>query len=350
MSKRCLKLVLIAYLSVSQSVTNAIEQDLPIEGMNAQQPSKPPQEPKPPVDKPEEESLIERIEETIEETVEQNVDTTPSSKSLLDDKEQADAQANRNPFAISQHRLNYVLPISYNTSANTITVDGLNDANVDRYEAKFQISVQLPLYLQGENGEGNSGVFFGFTTTSFWQVYNSDVSKPFRETNYEPEVFYQWAPNWDVFGLRFNGAQIGFNHMSNGQDQLKSRSWNRIVATALFSSEDAAYYLKTWYRLPEDAKTDPLDPTGDDNPDILDFYGRVEIGFVYKLGDVELFAKVRNNLSFDDNRSGIELNFSYPITERYDFMLQYFNGYGDSLIDYNRHLQRVSAGIKLRFL
>lgn len=297
--------------------------------------------------KPTEESMLENLEERFDKAVDENIDTNPTSKSLLDEKARADSQANRNPFAITQHRINYVLPVSYNSDANPITVDGLNDANVDRFEAKFQISVQLPLYLEEEK---NHGVFFGFTTTSFWQIYNSDASKPFRETNYEPEVFYQWAPNWDVFGIRFNGAQIGINHMSNGQDQFKSRSWNRIIATALFSSEDAAYYLKTWYRIPEDEKTDPLDPTGDDNPDILDFYGRVELGFVYKIGKADLIARIRNNMSFSDNRSGIELNLSYPINERYDFMIQYFNGYGDSLIDYDRHLQRISMGIKLRFL
>jgi phospholipase A1 len=138
--------------------------------------------------------------------------------------------------------------------------------------------------------------------------------------------------------------------MSTGQDGLKSRSWNRIIATALFSNEDAAYYLKTWYRLPEDEKIDEFDATGDDNPDILDYYGRVEFGFAYKLGEVDLYARIRNNLSFDDNRSGVELNFTYPIDERYDVLLQYFNGYGDSLIDYNRHIQRVSLGVMLRFI
>jgi phospholipase A1 len=283
----------------------------------------------------------------IERGIEESIDTSPASKSLLDDKTNADSEANRNLFAITQHRFNYLLPVSYTTSVNTITVDGLTDANVDQYEAKFQISVQLPLYLQEKD---NNGVFFGFTTVSFWQIYNSESSKPFRETNYEPEVFYQWSPRWDVLGFRFNGAQIGLNHMSNGQDGLKSRSWNRVVATALFSDENAAYYLKTWYRLPEDDKTDPFDTTGDDNPDILDYYGRVELGYAYQFGDVELLARLRNNLSFDDNRSAIELNFTYPLSERYNLLVQYFNGYGDSLIDYDRHLQRLSVGVMLRFL
>jgi len=287
------------------------------------------------------------LSDVILQEIEESAEATTRTSSLLDAKQQADSEANRNPFAITQHRKNYLLPVSYANKVNTITVDGLNDANVDRFEAKFQISVQLPLYLQKES---NNGVFFGFTTTSFWQAYNSEVSKPFRETNYEPEVFYQWSPNWDVFGFRFNGAQIGVNHMSNGQDDLKSRSWNRIIASAMFSDANSLYYLRTWYRLPESEKADPFDPTGDDNPDILDFYGRVEFGFVQNFGNLDIFARIRNNLSLDDNRSGIELNITYPINSRYDILVQYFNGYGDSLIDYDRHVQRISVGVELRFL
>lgn len=286
--------------------------------------------------------------EKAEEFIERNVDTSPEGETLTDDRQEAENQAVQNPFSISQHRLNYLLPVSYTTQANTITVDGLNNANVDPFEAKFQISLKLPVYLSKH--DKSEGLMFAFTGTSFWQVYNTEVSKPFRETNYQPELFYQWAPDWEIFGLRFTGAQLGFNHMSNGQDQFKSRSWDRIVGRIEFSSKQASYYLKTWYRLPEDDKDFPLDPNGDDNPDILDFYGRMEIGFVYDFGGVNLLARVRNNLSFSDNRSGIELNVFYPINPHYNLMLQYFDGYGDSLIDYNVYLRRLSIGVSLRFL
>ena len=195
-----------------------------------------------------------------------------------------------------------------------------------------------------------SGVYFGFTARSFWQLYNDEISKPFRETNYQPEVFYQWNTDLILLGYDFSLLRVGFNHHSNGQDGLKSRSWNRITATALFSADRSAYYIRTWYRLPEDDKESPLDPTGDDNPDINDFYGRVEVGFGLKWHSLNVFTRIRNNLSFDDNRSAIEINMTYPINERYDLLLQYFNGYGDSLIDYNRHLTRVSLGVQLRFI
>lgn len=275
------------------------------------------------------------------------IETDVVKESLLSEKINNEREANKNLFSLVQHNPNYLLPVSYSPGPNSIALDGIGTEKVDRFEAKYQISVKTPLWLQQDNV---SGVYFGFTAVSFWQIYNDESSKPFRETNYQPEVFYQFNTDISLVGYDFNLFRIGLNHMSNGQSGLKSRSWNRVTATALFSDENTAYYLQTWIRLPEDTKESPLDPTGDDNPDINDYYGRVELGFGYRLGNLDLTTRIRNNLSFGDNRSAVELNVTYPFSARYDILLQLFNGYGDSLIDYNRHQQRISIGIQIRFL
>nr|WP_233095144.1 phospholipase A [Alteromonas sp. IB21] len=272
-------------------------------------------------------------------------DTT--SESALDDRLEGDKEALDNVFAITQHRQNYLLPITYVSNPNTTGNEDLTDENVDNKEAKFQVSAKLPLYLEDT---GFDGVYFGFTLTSFWQLYNSEASKPFRETNYEPEIFWQETADYSVLGYKFNTFQVGFNHMSNGQSGLQSRSWNRLFASIVFSDNDDIYYLKTWYRIPEDEKEDPLDPTGDDNPDIEDYYGRMEFGYGRKIGAFKVLALLRNNLDFDENRGSIQLDFTYPISDRYEVLLQYFNGYGDSLIDYNRSQERIGIGFQLLFL
>ena len=41
---------------------------------------------------------------------------------------------------------------------------------------------------------------------------------------------------------------------------------------------------------------------------------------------------------------------TYPLSDRYEILLQYFNGYGDSLIDYNRSQERIGLGFQLTFL
>ena len=270
-----------------------------------------------------------------------------TTESALDNRLEGDKEALDNSFAMTQHRQNYILPITYVNNPNSAGNSELTEENVDNKEAKFQISTKFPLYLEEA---GFDGVYFGFTLTSFWQLYNSEVSKPFRETNYEPEVFWQETADYSVFGYKFNTFQVGFNHMSNGQSGLQSRSWNRLFASIVFSDNDDIYYLKTWYRIPEDEKEDLSDPTGDDNPDIQDYYGRIELGYGRKIGAFKMMALLRNNLDFDENRGSIQLDFTYPISDRYELLLQYFNGYGDSLIDYNRSQERIGVGFQLLFL
>ena len=120
--------------------------------------------------------------------------------SLFQKRFEADKNLLNNAFAITQYKRNYFLPFTYVDNPNALGNAALTENNVDNKEAKFQISVKLPLYTQPDSVEG---VYFGFTLTSFWQLYNSEVSKPFRETNYEPEVFlsveYRYKTPWYRF-------------------------------------------------------------------------------------------------------------------------------------------------------
>lgn len=278
---------------------------------------------------------------------EQKETTKTNENTILHQRENAVEEAVENPFSISQHRLNYILPVTYTKSPSSRSVDELNTQNIDNFEAKYQISVKFPVYLKEQE---LTGVYFGFTAVSYWQVYNTDVSKPFRETNYEPEVFYNWQLDYQLWGFQVDQLQLGLNHQSNGQSSQTSRSWNRLFANVVFSDASAYYYLKAWYRIKEELKTHPFDSVGDDNPDITRFLGHGEIGVGTQLGSFNLLAKLRNNLRTSNNKGSIELNFSYSINSQYDLLIQYFNGYGDSLIEYNHHQQRVGVGLQMSFL
>ncbi|MBU2878826.1 MULTISPECIES: phospholipase A [Alteromonadaceae] len=267
-------------------------------------------------------------------------------ETLTEKRDASDDLALKIPFAITQYKTNYILPVTYVKDPNTIGVTELDSENVDNLEAKYQISVKLPIHINDDN---LSGIYAGFSVTSFWQVYNDEASKPFRETNYEPEIFYFWKTHYRFLGIKFDQVHLGLNHNSNGQSGLKSRSWNRLYASALFSDKDSVYYLKAWYRIPEDEKETVNSPEGDDNPDITDYLGHFEIGYGKKVGNFNFLTLVRNNLK-SDNKGSIELNITYPLNKRYDVVFQYFNGYGDSLIDYNRHQQRYGIGIQLKYL
>ena len=267
------------------------------------------------------------------------------AEKILNKRLEAERAAMDNPFIITQYRSNYFLPYTYMEEPNQAPYEAVNGNLIEQQEAKYQISIKAPIY--DYHKRELEGIYVGITLKAWWQIYNESLSKPFRETNYEPELFYQWVPTYSLGPIDLVGFHLGINHQSNGQSNDFSRSWNRVFASAMFRHEQFYATLKSWYRLPEDKKDDPLDPSGDDNPDIEHFMGKFELELGATYEGVNFTALIRNNLK-SDNKGAFELNATYPISSRFALLLQYFNGYGDSLIDYNRHQQRIGLGIQLK--
>lgn len=264
---------------------------------------------------------------------------------VLERRVQAELFALQNNFIIQQHHTNYILPFTMVDEMSASPLSPISDRKLQDHEAKFQISIKTPLYSNPENPL--EGLYVAYTARSFWQIYNADVSRPFRETNYEPEVFYRWVPNWSWGDLNVIAVSAGLNHQSNGQINVLSRSWNRVMGRVTMQYDDYFALLTAWYRIPEDEKKSPDDSSGDDNPDITDYLGNFELTVGTRLDEVELSLMMRNNLSRSQNRGFLEATVAYPVSDRFDVMIQASKGYGDSLIDYNEEISRVSLGFRL---
>jgi len=250
------------------------------------------------------------------------------------------AAANR--FAILAHRPNYVVLGSYNfAEPNEGPFDEAypgEDVDLERFETKFQISLKVPVAreLFGDNGH----LYAAYTNRSFWQVANTDISRPFRETNHEPEAWLSFDNDWEFLGWRNALVDLGVSHQSNGRGGVLSRSWNRLYARLVFEHEDLAVTLKPWWRIPEaDGE--------DDNPDIEDYLGNFELLAAYRHGRHSFSAMLRNNLDFGDNRGAVQLDWSFPLNRNLRGYVQWFNGYGESLIDYNVRVNTVGFGLLL---
>lgn len=270
--------------------------------------------------------------------------------SLVDERVKDELATSEQPFVITPHKVNYLLPVTYNSSPNMKPFEeeaAERPFTLDEMEAKFQISFKFPLWYNvfGDNGH----LFFAYTNQSYWQVYNKDISSPFRETNHEPELFMLFNNDWEVFGLTNSFWGFGAVHQSNGKAGNLSRSWNRLYGTMVFDRGPLAIGAKVWWRIPEDEKEYEGDPRGDDNPDIEDYMGNFELQAVYGLEEHRFTMLLRNNLD-SPNRGAFELTWSYPIIGNLRLYTQYFNGYGESLIDYNAHTQRIGIGISINDL
>jgi len=284
--------------------------------------------------------------QTIKENCDrvQTLEEVEIPKRILYDKGLSD-----NPYVITPHRQNYILPFTYMDDPNQAPYEnqdfypGIDDP-VENEEVKLQLSIKVPLTF-GSILVPNDTIYFGFTLKSFWQLYASDISSPFRETNYRPEIFYEAPiPKPVLGGTLF--TRVGIEHESNGRSSELSRSWNRVYAGLGFAKKDWAVYVQPWYRLPEDDKEYDGDPSGDDNPDINTYMGYYEVFGVYRpVKDIELSGMGRYN--WGTGYGAIEVGMSFPLYGRLRGYAQYFHGYGESLIDYNYNTQRFGLGVLL---
>lgn len=267
---------------------------------------------------------------------------TPKS-SVMSKRWELDAPSRKNAPVIRIHRSNYILPAAYNSSLNKSPIlDVDHKARAQNTEAKFQLSFKVKLLE--DIMDKDVDLWFGYTQLAFWQLYNSAFSSPFRETNYEPELLLNFRTDYDFIGMKGRIINLGLNHQSNGRARPLSRSWNRIVANFGFEKNDFNLLLKTWYRIPENS-------SDDDNPDINQYMGYGEIWGTYLWKKHRFSAMFRNNLRINENRNALQFDWSFPIPylygDRVSCYIQYFNGYGESLLDYNANSNRIGIGFML---
>lgn len=248
-----------------------------------------------------------------------------------------------NPFVITPHRRNYLMPYSYWSNRKWNDPDK-DDSELQPNEVLFQLSLKAPIKEQVVD---DVTLWMAFTGTFFWQAYNEDESALFRETNYEPEIFLTKPVDWQFGAVDSELIALGFSHESNGRDVPVSRSWNRIFVNYVARTGSYYWSLKPWYRIPESEKDDPLDTQGDDNPDIEKYMGNFELEIARPFGNHVLEIMVRNNLRRGENKGAGRLNYSFPLTKRFKGLVQLFTGYGDSLINYDDYENRFSFGILL---
>lgn len=248
------------------------------------------------------------------------------------------------PFTLMAFKPNYIIPFAYNFSKYDAGIyqqlPGEEDASFDDAEAQFQISIKTPISV--DLFSRDIGLYAGYTNRSFWQVYNSKLSRPFRETNHEPEIWLQTTKSTRFMGFDNRVNILGLSHQSNGRSNVLSRSWNRVYTTFSFEKESFVFVLKLWSRFNESAESD-------DNPDITDYMGHGEFRLIYKKDKQTLNFMSRNNIESSFERGTRELSWSFPLGKRKDLRgyIQIFSGYGESLIDYNQSVNRISFGISL---
>jgi len=272
-------------------------------------------------------------------------DRLRSQGSTLADSWELDAASKRGVFVLRPYKPIFILPVSFTTDVNQSPSSaapghsGGVPGSLDATEGRFQVSVKAKALenLFGDNGD----LWLGYTQSSRWQVYNGATSRPFRETNYEPEAMLAFRTNYEIFGFKGSLASIGVNHQSNGRALPLSRSWNRVIAQAGFEKGDWMVLLRPWWRIPEDASSD-------DNPGIENYMGRGEVVVARQWQGHVFSLQARHSLrGGDDSHGSAQLAWSFPIAGDLKGYVQLFSGYGESMIDYNHRQTVIGLGVSL---
>jgi phospholipase A1 len=258
-----------------------------------------------------------------------------------------DQNSERGTWTVRPYRPTYVLPLFYTFDPNLSPTPSNPDEpgetftsnDVRNTELKFQLSLKTKV---GEDlFDTSADLWFGYTQESHWQVYNEDNSRPFRATDYQPEIFLTQPVAADLpFGGRLRMLGAGAIHHSNGQDDPLSRSWNRAYLLAGAEWGKLSVVPRIWTRINNE------DESSEDNPDIEDYMGYGDIKFLYDLPDQQsLSGTLRYNPS--TNKGAAQIDYIYPLSENVNGYVQLFQGYGESIIDYNHENTAIGFGIVL---
>lgn len=249
---------------------------------------------------------------------------------------------NASRYDISLYRSNYILVGRYTDNANVEPFKPLfaaagKDPTYENVEAKFQVSFKGRVWTTEDT---RYGLWFAYTQQSNWQVYSGDTSRPFRDTNYMPEIFGTMRTDVQLpWGLRLGVVKFGFNHQSNGRSDILSRSWNRLIAETSLESENLLITARAWHRLSEDAKED-------DNPEITKYLGHAEIGALYRWRGHSFTGTVRGNIG--SGKGFGQVGWTTPkVLGPLRIYVQATTGYGESLIDYNWNQNTIGIGVSL---
>lgn len=264
--------------------------------------------------------------------------------SLLDSRWELAKDSKLGVFQLRAYKPMYLLPAFWTSQVNETPSSPNPDNTVAEpqdlqdVEAKFQLSFKTKF---AENLFGDNGDLWGaYTQSSRWQVYDGEESRPFRETNYEPEVMLVFRNNYGIAGWKGRMAGIGFNHQSNGRGDPLSRSWNRVIASVGLDRENWALVLRPWWRVP--------DGNDDDNPDIEDYIGRGDAMLTYARNGHVFTVLGRHSLrGGEDSHGALQVDYGFPINRSFRAHVQLFHGYGESLIDYNHKATYIGLGISL---
>jgi phospholipase A1 len=200
---------------------------------------------------------------------------------------------------------------------------------------KFQLSISQK--LTRSNLLFDTYLFIQFTQKVIWNVL--EKSMPMRDLNFNPGI---GLGHLIIYQNKYIGKGIFMlEHESNGKDGLTSRSWNKISFGAnLLLTNNIEGQMKFWIPIID----------SDNNRDILRYNGLGHFGINYRSPNRRFNAGLLTTWrtkSFSFNTQW-DVSFKLHNNENQYLFIQYYNGYGENLFDYNQYKSMLRVGFVIK--
>ncbi len=213
--------------------------------------------------------------------------------------------------------------------------------------ARYQVSFKYRLFTPNDanNPEFEDHFFLGYTQTALWDLHSD--SSPFVDTSFKPSLFWRKDAIWQSPEKNvFLGLASGIEHESNGKGEEDSRSLNFAYIQPEFnyrfgggSTLTFAPRVKTYFS------------TGNRNSDYSDYAGHVDWKLRWAQDNGLVLSALHRH--GDGGRTTNQLEAAWPLKRTVLNMngylhVQYFKGYGETLLGYNHKSEpQVRVGISL---
>ena len=203
-------------------------------------------------------------------------------------------------------------------------------------DVKFQVSIAQR--LTKSTLPFNTDLFLFYSQKCMWNIY--EESLPMRDLNFNPGIGL--AKHLFVKNRYIGKVTLLVEHESNGRDGVDSHSWNKIsLACNIFIDPNFMIHGKVWIPIID----------GMNNKDILDYSGIYQTGMTYttpnkRFGFGLTLIKRRGwRLSYN---TIWEFNYRVFKKDNQFLFVQYYNGYGENLLDYNKFHSRLRVGLVIK--
>lgn len=213
--------------------------------------------------------------------------------------------------------------------------------------ARFQISAKYRLFSPSGNRPATWGenFYLGYTQTSLWDLQGD--SMPFIDTTFNPSLFWLSDNMWQSENQSWRlGLNTGVEHNSNGKAGDDSRSVNDAYIQPQFN-----YRFDGGSTLTFAPKVKAYFGVASENSDYADYAGRVDWNLRWAQDNGAVVSAMYRQ--GDQRRRTTQLDFAWPLQRTWLNMngylhLQYFNGYGETLLGYNqRNESQFRIGLSL---